>query len=31
MTLYILADLHLEVGSVEIPETEADVVVCAGA
>ena len=30
MKLHILADLHLEFGPVEIPTTDADVVVCAG-
>src|SRR5262245_13341223 len=30
MRLHILSDLHLEFGNVEIPETEADVVVLAG-
>ena len=30
MKLHVLADLHLEFGTVEIPPTDADVVVCAG-
>lgn len=30
MRLHVLADLHLEFGRVDIPETDADVVVCAG-
>lgn len=30
MKLHVLADLHLEFGSVEILTTDADVVVCAG-
>ena len=30
MKLHVLADLHLEFGIVEIPPTDADVVICAG-
>lgn len=30
MRLHVLADLHLEFGRVDIPETDADVTVCAG-
>lgn len=30
MKLHVLADLHLEFGTVEIPPTDADVVLCAG-
>jgi len=30
MKLHVLADLHLDFGTVEIPPTDADVVVCAG-
>jgi hypothetical protein len=30
MRVHVLADLHLEFGSVEIPSTDADIVVLAG-
>jgi len=30
MKLRVLADLHLEFGTVEVPPTDADVIVCAG-